>query len=417
VRRWVLPPLALLLTAGLVAPHVWYYHYLQAARSEVLRGHNAAASECLRECRRVRPDSRDVLMLSARVARRSGAWEEAEFFLDQYWARYGDDDRHVFERLLFRATRGDVEGTLPLLLARIQAGGPDARAAREALVTGLLYRYRWADADRFLTEWLADEPDDPSALHLRGQLEEHRNRRSTALLSFRRVVELDPEHLEARLRMTTILLQLRQGDEALANLDYLRARLPDNAEVHIQWVRALALQGRTAEARAALDDCLRRHPDLPAALAERGRVAQEEGDDRAAEGYFARAVRLDPGDLVTRKLYALVLGRNGRAAEAAAEEDAVWKLEAEYERVSKLSQEDLRARPNDPAVPHQIGMIALKSGQPAEALRWFQAALKVDPEYAPTHQELMMYYHTMGNPILAARHRAFAQQTPGPSRP
>jgi tetratricopeptide (TPR) repeat protein len=146
-------------------------------------------------------------------------------------------------------------------------------------------------------------------------------------------------------------------------------------------------------------------------------VAQEEGDDRAAEGYFARAVRLDPGDLVTRKLYALVLGRNGRAAEAAAEEDAVWKLEAEYERVSKLSQEDLRARPNDPAVPHQIGMIALKSGQPAEALRWFQAALKVDPEYAPTHQELMMYYHTMGNPILAARHRAFAQQTPGPSRP
>lgn len=417
IRRGLLSLAALVLLAGLVARHAWAWHHLRAARAEAARGHNAAAGLHLRACRAVHPDHPEALLLSARVARRGGDWEEAEALLDRYWERYGDDDRLAFERVLLRATRGDVERTVPPLLARIREGGPDARPAREALITGLMYRYRWAEAEKHLTGWLAVEPDDTAALLLRGQFQEQRNQTSSALLTYRRVVELDPEQLDARLRMATLLLQLRQGEEAVAHLGYLRSQLPDNAVIHVQWVRALALQGRDADARAALDDCLRRHPDSPQGLAERGKFALADGDERAAEGYFARSVRLDPGDLPTRTQYALVLGRNGKPAEAAAEQDAVQRLQADYERLTELSRNPRGAGPNDPATLHEIGVIALRAGQPADALRWFQAALRVAPDHPPTHQALTAYYLAAGNPALAAHHRAIAQRAIGPKTP
>lgn len=402
---------------GAAAVWGWFGYHLRSARAEVDRGHNAAASAHLRACRWVRPDHPEVLLLAARVARRAGFWGEADAFLDRYWQRYGDDEGLVFERVLLRATRGDIEATAPILLARVREGGPASRTAREALVTGLVYRFLWVEAGRQLADWLATDPDDPLALLLRGKLQEQRLRTSEALLTYRRVVELDPEQHEARLRMTTLLLQLRQGEEAAGHLAYLRARLPENPEIQVQWVRALSLQGRTAEARAALDECLAAHPDLPEALAERGRFALADGDDRAAEEYFGRAVRADPGNVPARHQYALVLARNGKPGEAAAQDAAVKQLQADQDRIAELISGPLQTRPHDPTVPHEIALIALRAGRPADALRWFQTAIQIDPDHAPAHQELAKYYQAAGDPALAAHHRAIAQRAAGPKNP
>ena len=403
---------ALLLTCTLAiaATYFWFHHHLAIARVESDRGHNATAADHLRLCMGVWPENREVLLLSSRVARRSGAWEEADLLLDRYWNRYGDEDALAFERLLLRATRGELETAAPLLIARMTTGTPDARLAREALVIGLLYRFRWVEAELNLEGWLAASPEDTIAWVLRGKLQEQRSATSDALLSFRKVVELDPEHDEARLRMTTLLLQLRQGEEALAHIDELRARLPDHPDVQVQWVRALALQGRTEESRAALDECLQRFPEFAPALAERGAIAVQAGDDRAAEDDLARVTRLAPGDYTSRQQYALVLARNGKPVEAAREREAIRQLEADQKRIDQLIGGPLQTRPNDPEVPHEIAMIALRSGQPSEGLRWLQAALQVDPGYAPSHQILAGYYQNTGNPALAARHRALARQ-------
>jgi Tfp pilus assembly protein PilF len=73
----------------------------------------------------------------------------------------------------------------------------------------------------------------------------------------------------------------------------------------------------------------------------------------------------------------------------------------------------LQTTPNDPAIHHRIALIALRAGQPKEGLRWLQSALQVDPDHLPTHQTLAGYYHSTGNPVLAARHRAIAQRLAG----
>jgi tetratricopeptide (TPR) repeat protein len=410
----ILVATAALLVGGLLA---YFEYHLRVARREVDLGHNAVATRHLWSCRWVRPEQREVLLLASRVARRSGSWSESELLLDRYWERYGDDEALVLERLLDRATRGDVDSAAPHLLSRIEQGGPEANLAREALITGLVYRFRWAEAVGLLDSWLSQAPDTTTALLLRGKLQEQRRQTSEALLTYRRMLELDPAHDEARLRLATLLLILRQGGEAATHLGYLRQTLPDNPIIHTQWAQALALQGRTAEARAALDDCLRAHPDQPAALTEGGRFALTDGDDRAAEEYFSHALRLDPGNLATRNLHLMVLVRSGKTAEADKERVRIATLEADGERIDKLISGPLQNTPNDPAVHHEIGMIALRAGQPIEALRWFQSSLQVGPNYLPTHQILATYYHETGNPVLAAKHRAISQRLSAPKGP
>src|SRR5438128_1604180 len=137
-RPWralvILALLALIgLGLGAAGLFLWTGHHLRAARQAVERGHNALAVRHLHACRRFRPDHPEALLLSARVARRGGAWTEAEEVLNRYWQRNGDDDALVLERLLLRATRGEVEAVQPLLQARIAQDGPLAPLAREAL--------------------------------------------------------------------------------------------------------------------------------------------------------------------------------------------------------------------------------------------------------------------------------------------
>jgi tetratricopeptide (TPR) repeat protein len=421
-RRWrTLTVVALLLLLGIMAGvggvRLWAAHHLEAARRAIALGHSLNAVDHLFACRRVRSDDPEVLLLCARVARRTGALTEASQLLDRCWQLRGDDDDVVLERILLRAARGEEDVVRPLLQARIDRNDPTAPLAREALILGALDQFRIEEGKREIDRWLEHDPDNTMALLLRGKLYELRQKSSDALLVYRRILELDPEHDEVRLRLTTILLELSQGEEALSHLEYLRRRLPGHPDVLVQLAQALDLQRRGEEARAVLDECIRLHPHNPAALAERGRLARRDGDSVQAEEDLRQAIALDPGNFTARYQYYLALGQNGKAAEAAKEEEAIRQLEADLHRINDLVNGRMQATPNDPAVYHEVAMISLRAGRPKEALRWLQNALQIDPAYEPTHRALASYYYESGNPVLSARHRAIAQQLHNPKQP
>jgi tetratricopeptide (TPR) repeat protein len=398
------------LAVHLISRLCYEEYHLHAARQAVERGHNPAALTHLRVCRRMRPDDREVLILSARVARRSRSWSEAEATLDRYWELYGDEDALVLERLLLQAARGEVEAAGPLLRARIERDDPSSALAREALIAGLQYRFRLREAEREIEAWLSSDPDNTFALFALAKLQEEREQTSEALGTFRRLVEIDPEHDEARLRMAALLVQLNQGEEALPHLAYLRRRMPDDADVLVRTAQALDLQARADEARDTLDECLRLHPNNPRALAERGRIARRDGDGELAEEYLSRAVRLDPGDGEARHQYCLALSYNGKKAEAAKQQEALRQTEDDVRRINELLKGRLQESPDDPAGYFEAAMIALRAGLAREGLRWLLTALQVDPNHLPTHRTLAFYYQETGSPILAARHRAIAQR-------
>jgi len=308
--------LLIVLSTGVLGVFIWTEYELRSARRAVSLGHNSDAILHLEACRRFRPDQAEVLILSARVARRSGAWIEAEALLDRYSELYGDDETMALERLALRATRGEMAAAGPLLQFHIDRNDSATPLAWEALVAGLLYRFRLDEADRQIESWLEREPECTFALLARGKFNEERGHSSAAALSYRRLLEIDPDHHETRMRLITILLELSQGEEALAHAQHLRSHLPENPGVLVQLAQALDFQGRTDEARSMLDVCLRRFPEHPAALAERGRIAIRDDDPQRAEDYLRLATRLDPGDSRARYQFYLALNQNGKSDEA-----------------------------------------------------------------------------------------------------
>ena len=243
---------------------------------------------------------------------------------------------------------------------------------------------------------------------MRAKLHEQQFRFEDAARTYAGIAARIPEHHEARLKLVVLLMQQRRADEALAHLAILRSGLPDHAEVAVQWALALRQVGRTDDATKALDEALIRHPDSPTALTERGTLALNAGDDRLAAESLAKALRFDPGATGARSLYAQALTRLGRTAEAAVELETIRTLTADSDRLTELIHGPLQTQPGDPTPPFEIGGIALRAGQPGEAIRWYQAALKRDPHHPPTHTALAVIYHEMGNPVLATQHRALA---------
>jgi tetratricopeptide (TPR) repeat protein len=413
--------LALLALVGLifvgVAAFFWSDYHLSAARREIGRGHNAAGFAHLQSCRMVRSDHPEVLLLNARVARRRGAWTESEDLLDRYWRQRGDDDALVLERLLLRASRGEVEAVRPLLEARTAQNDPGAALAREALIAGLMYRFQLDDAERQIERWLDNDPDSTLALLLQGKLFQQRQQTSGALDSYRRVLEFDPEYDEARMLLTTALLEVSQGEEALGHAEYLRYRLPGNPNVLVQQAQALMLLNRGDEARPILDECLRDNPNHAAALSTRGRLARRAGDNEQAEHDLGLAVRLDPGDTAARDQYAQVLHNNGKTEEAAQQREEYRRMLADIQRIHELVNGRLRERPNDAQAHFEAAMIAMRAGQFRTGHRWLLRTLEIDPNHLEAHRALAAFYRDTGNPILAARHRAIARAHPDAGRP
>jgi tetratricopeptide (TPR) repeat protein len=297
----------------------------------------------------------------------------------------------------------------PLLQSRIDQNVPGAPVAREALIFGLMQSFRFDDASAMIDLWLEKEPDQPIALFLRGKRQEQDDRLSDALQSFRRVLAIDPEFDEARLRMTRTLLQLSQGSEAVEHLRFLRRRYPENPEILAQLGQALDLQGSAEEARDVLDECLRRAPDHPSALTERGRIARRDGDAEKAETLLQRAVQFDPGNLTARYQYYLHLNAIGRSEDAFKQQAAIDQLRADERAIDDLIRRQ-SADSRNPSVQYEIAMIAGRAGRPVEALRWLQKALRADPDYLPAHRALAGLYQESGNPVLANHHRAIAKQ-------
>ena len=414
-RRWRLLAVAALLAligvgAGLIGVYLWANHHLRAARAALERYHDGEARQHIEACLKVWPRNPDVLLLSARLARRGGTYELADHFLDRYQAERGSDDDLVLERMLLRTERGQFDEVSDFCQARIEQDHPTAPLVFEAVTRGLIRVFRLKDAERFLQDWLSRQPDNTQALLYQATVCEMTERLSDALAIYHRAVEIDSERDDLRLRLAALLLRMGIAEEAQPHLEFLQRRQPDNLQVQVHLARCRELKGDRAAAESLLDNVLARQPDFVPALAERGRLAGLAGQPVQAEAWLRRAVESDPSDYSTRYQLYLCLVRNGKATEARGELSRLKELETDLQRIQRILSHGMQLAPNDPDLHCEVGEIALRSGSFEEARRWFQSALKFHPNHARAHKGLAQLYDRLGNPGLASRHRSLAQQ-------
>jgi tetratricopeptide (TPR) repeat protein len=395
----------------LAGANFWALYHFRAARSADRLCHTAQAQEHLQACMKVWPRDADTLLLAARTARRAGAFEEAEEFLDQYkQLRGGSDDQLTQESVLLRAERGEIDQVAKYCQTVVDEGRPGWPLVLEAVIRGNTRMFRLSEAAGLLEMWRKRDPDSAEAHLLQGVIEQLRQARQEALGSFRRALEIDPEHDEARMHLVDLLLEMAQGGEALPHARYLQQRQPDNVILLVYLARCLDLAGEQAEAEKTLDRVLELDPRHAAALFERGKLALRSGQVEAAEKWLRQAAEADPGDYQIHYQFNQCLTELHKTEEARQEqlrlkqiEDDVTRLEEILRRMQK-SAEDA----HDASLQYQAGMIAMRSGQVKEAVRWFRSAVREDPRNAPAHRALADYYERTGQRTLAHRHREMA---------
>jgi predicted Zn-dependent protease len=406
--RWILLGAGLALAAGGLA--AWFFRpdpRLAAAERALERHDYAAAYEQLRDCLRRRPDDPRLLFLAARTARRAGLYDQAEKHLAACQRLQGKSDAITLERALARLQRGDADAE-PYLTARVEKGDPDTLLIWEVLIQYYLDSYQLFKARDCLDRYLERRPDDVHALMGRGYIWERLFYYNGAASDYRRAVEIEPDNDRARLRLAETLLIVGPPEEAAEHFERLRQRHPDSPAARLGLARARREQGRTPEARELLDALLAEEPKHAGALAERGRVALDEGDAERAVAWLRQAVERAPADRTT--LYNLynALRASGRDDEARDCRERLARLDADLSRLGQLTKTVLRT-PRDPAPRCEAGIIFLRTGEEAEGVRWLHMALHEAPGYRPAHQALADHYQRTGRPELAARHRRLAE--------
>jgi tetratricopeptide (TPR) repeat protein len=394
---------------GFIGLFFWAGSHLNAARAEVEKGHNARALPHLKACLWLWPKNPEALLLSARTARRSGAFEQADDDLNRYEAVRGKDDPDlILERVLLVAQRGDCDQVRPFCEARVRDDSPDAPLVLEAQAAGLLRTWRFGEANHLIQVWLDRRGDDAHAYYYRGLAAEKQDHLSLAIDDYRKALDLDPDHDDARLQLARGLMQIHAEDKALKLLEQLQATLPENLTVPVLIAECRIQLNDAGRAKQLLDGVLARQPDHAEALYVRGKLALDDDELQKAEELLRKAVARDPSNYEARYQLSLCLPRRGKETEGREVEAALKALEEDMKEIQRIINEEMPNNSKDPVPCYRAGTIFLRYGAVEDARRWFQRAVDLDPEYAPAHKMLAEYYQRTGSPSRAAQERRLA---------
>jgi tetratricopeptide (TPR) repeat protein len=376
-----------------------------AAQRSVREDRPADAQNKLKVCLIVWPRSVPVHLLAARAARLNGDFSLCESHLNRCSKlQNGASEAIQLEFLLLRVRTGDVDAVAPILLDAVERKHPESPVILETLALSYMHNLRLQPAYACLSQWIEENPEVAKPYFCRGWVQERLNKPKLAMEDYKKALEYDPEHVQARLRVAEILLEDKLPLEAAPHLERLHGQFPERADIMARLGQCRILQNRTAEARQLLEAAEKKLPDDPPLLINLGRLDLVNRPDKAEER-ARHVLKLDPTDTEARYLLISALQAQNRTDEANAALGQLEKDRALLDRASHLLQDEATRPGIDPALAHEIGATFLKIGQERLAIYWLEQALQRDPKHQPTHRILSEYYQKNGDEKRAAAHR------------
>jgi tetratricopeptide (TPR) repeat protein len=406
-RRWYGLLLAgLLLLGGLLACEGWAAWQERSAARALAENHLNAAQRHIELALLVRRQRTSTLLLAARIRRLGGAYSESEQYLLRCGPVHGMSDAVQLEWLLLRCQQGEVDELAPSLLALVDQHHPESTAILETLASVYMRQTRYPEAFHCLDRWLELTPDSVRGLDWRGWVANQLDDRGQAIHDYERLLELQPERTDIRLRLAQVLLISARHAEAVPHLERLLVELPDDPDVPVALAPCRVVQSRPEEARALLDGVLKDHPDHFEALFQYGKLELTLGHPAEAEAWLRKALQQKPHDIEARySLYRSLQGQPDKQSEAE-RELARWEEEKKKQgRLTNLLRKDLAAHPHDVELAREAGELFLELGEEQHGLFWLHRALAINPRHLPSHQALLAYYERTHNTARADEQR------------
>jgi Tfp pilus assembly protein PilF len=251
------------------------------------------------------------------------------------------------------------------------ASSPKVKEGMDAIQAG-----DFAKAKEVLTAAEVEAPNDPQAAFYMGVALEGSGDAEGAAEKYERALKLDPKLAEASVNLSALLLD---GGDAKRSLEVVDAGL------------------KTAP----------KHPGL---LMNRALALEASGDAAGALDAYGKAVAAQPDNLELRYAHAELLAGAGKKDEALAElrkvaasddvkllaaaANVFGKLQAFGDCVSALDK--AVRKKGAPELFTRRGVCRHEMKDDAGAKGDFEAALKLDPKFAPAHYYLGMHYKALG---------------------
>jgi tetratricopeptide (TPR) repeat protein len=382
------------------------------AQRQLHRGRADQALSWLNWARKLNKADAELEFLTARTYRIQGDMNLTRAHLQKAWDLGFPVAKLEREQTLAMAQSGqfhNAEAALPGLLTDPRG---DMTDICDAYVTGFIRTYRLGEAERLLRAWLADAPQDPRALLLRGKMNIDRLDWKAAEEDFRGVLTRVPEHAEAADFLAGVLLKQKQPEAALDVLPIAVKDPRTHLSASLREVECYRIQGQDAAARQRLQSILKEFPDNMQAHLELGSLESDAGSFESALVELERARELAPNSPEVRYPLAIALRRLGRGKEAKPHFDFVTRAREAVVAAMKL-RNDVAKNPGDAELRCRIGTTLLDYGQTERGLVWLQSALDVNPRLVSAHQRLADYYESRADESedfakLALTHRKLA---------
>jgi tetratricopeptide (TPR) repeat protein len=216
---------------------------------------------------------------------------------------------------------------------------------------------------------------------------------SAAVELFDRALRINPAYFKALRGKGDALVQAGRGDAAVPLYQEALKLQPDDADAAHSLGIALLSAGRVPEAIEWLEAVLRGDPRDGKAHSNLGYAFSKVGQMGLAVEHFAAAARLEPDSGEAHFNYAVALKRAGRLTDAI----------GEY-------RQGIRLKPDDAVAYYSLGTVCAQTGDLLQAVGAYEAALKCRPEYPEAHNNLATVLRRLGRLEEASEHYRLALQ-------
>lgn len=266
------------------------------------------------------------------------------------------------------------------LLAEALAANPDYVPARLADIRETAANKDLAGARSKLDALLNQNPKNPEALLIKGNLLEFDGDAKGALAQYQKAIDAKPSFLNAHSAAIGSLLKAGNTDEAAKQLDALKKISPKHPQAYLLDAQINYQRKDYKAARESSQQLLRISPNNPGSLQMAGAIEYQLGSYLQAETYLAKALQSAPGLPLARRLLVASHLRTGQPGKA---------LEALQPVLGRIDQ--------DSALLTLAGEAYLQQGESNKAAEYFAKASKLEPENAAKKTSLALAHMAQGN--------------------
>ncbi len=276
---------------------------------------------------------------------------------------------------------------------------PESVPVRWALILALVTSGRITDAEGQLAEVKKVAPDHPRTWYSEALLAYSQGKMLAARTAVERAMHFAPDYVPALYLSGLVYMRLEAYAGAEGALRTVVAKLPNDEAARRALATTFVRRGKASQALDALEPLLRRSPNDPSLLRAVAEIHLASNNPGKAAEFFARANKLDSGNVAGRIRLAQVKLATGETAQAIKDLEALAASEPvvpepdlalisahlqrrDFDKALAAVASLERKQPSSVVTYNVKGVVYMTRGDYKNARDSFEKAVSLDPEYA-----------------------------------